>query len=81
MLLKASRGGGGKGQRICWTEKELLEGFRLCKQEAMNAFGDDRLLIEKFIEHPRHIEIQVLGDGQGTTVCEKKKKERRFFFC
>ena len=58
-MLKASAGGGGKGMRIAWNEKEVKEGFKMATEEAQNAVNDDRLLIEKFIDKPRHIEIQV----------------------
>ena len=56
---------------ICFSsrnDKEALEGFKLSKQEARASFGDDRMLIEKFIDNPRHIEIQILADGKGNTV-------------
>ena len=62
-MLKASAGGGGKGMRIAWNEKEVREGFHLASEEARSAVNDDRMLIEKFIDKPRHIEIQV-------SVCE-----------
>lgn len=65
VMIKASAGGGGKGMRIAWNDKEALSGFHLSKQEAKSAFGDDRMFIEKYIEEPRHIEIQVLGDKFG----------------
>ncbi|XP_031548764.1 propionyl-CoA carboxylase alpha chain, mitochondrial-like [Actinia tenebrosa] len=68
VMLKASAGGGGKGMRIAWNDTETKEGFKLSSQEAMSSFGDDRLLIEKFIDEPRHIEIQVLGDKHGNAV-------------
>jgi propionyl-CoA carboxylase alpha chain len=68
VMVKASSGGGGKGMRIAWNDEELLEGYRLSKQEAAASFGSDRMLIEKFIDNPRHIEIQVLCDGQGTSL-------------
>ena len=58
-MLKASAGGGGKGMRIAYNEKEVRSGFQLSSQEAAKSFNDDRLLIEKFVEEPRHIEIQV----------------------
>jgi len=64
VMIKASAGGGGKGMRIAWNDEEAIEGFRLSKQESMAAFGDDRLLVEKFIDNPRHIEIQLICDGQ-----------------
>lgn len=60
VMIKASAGGGGKGMRIAWNEKEAREGYRLSKSEAKASFGDDRMLIEKFIDNPRHIEIQVV---------------------
>uniref|UniRef100_A0A8C3S653 Propionyl-CoA carboxylase subunit alpha n=1 Tax=Chelydra serpentina TaxID=8475 RepID=A0A8C3S653_CHESE len=62
VMIKASAGGGGKGMRIAWDDEETREGFRFSSQEAASSFGDDRLLIEKFIDNPRHIEIQVLAD-------------------
>uniref|UniRef100_A0A8D2L5J5 Propionyl-CoA carboxylase alpha chain, mitochondrial n=1 Tax=Varanus komodoensis TaxID=61221 RepID=A0A8D2L5J5_VARKO len=62
VMIKASAGGGGKGMRIAWNDEETREGFRFSSQEAASSFGDDRLLIEKFIDNPRHIEIQVLAD-------------------
>ncbi len=68
VMIKASAGGGGKGLRVAYSDKEAHEGFASCKTEALNAFGDDRVFIEKFVEEPRHIEIQVLGDAHGNTV-------------
>lgn len=68
VMAKASAGGGGKGMRIAWDEKDLAEGFVLATQEAASSFGDSRMLIEKFVEHPRHVEIQVLGDTYGTVL-------------
>ncbi|ORY93381.1 propionyl-CoA carboxylase precursor, biotin carrier protein [Syncephalastrum racemosum] len=68
VMVKASAGGGGKGMRIAWNDDELREGFKLAKHESLNAFGDDRLLVEKYIDRPRHIEIQVLGDAHGHVV-------------
>ena len=68
VMIKASAGGGGKGLRVAFNDKEAFEGFSSCKTEAKNAFGDDRVFIEKFVEEPRHIEIQVLGDAQGNCV-------------
>ncbi|XP_038242562.1 propionyl-CoA carboxylase alpha chain, mitochondrial [Dermochelys coriacea] len=62
VMIKASAGGGGKGMRIAWDDEQTREGFRFSSQEAASSFGDDRLLIEKFIDNPRHIEIQVLAD-------------------
>ena len=68
VMIKASAGGGGKGLRVAFNDKEAAEGFVACKTEAMNSFGDDRIFIEKFVEGPRHIEIQVLGDAHGNLV-------------
>ncbi|BBU68173.1 acetyl-CoA carboxylase biotin carboxylase subunit [Fluviibacter phosphoraccumulans] len=68
VMIKASAGGGGKGLRVAFDDKEAFEGFASCKNEAKNAFGDDRVFIEKFVEEPRHIEIQVLGDAHGNVV-------------
>jgi propionyl-CoA carboxylase alpha chain len=65
VMIKASAGGGGKGLRVAWSDAECREGFTSCRNEAKNAFGDDRVFIEKFIVEPRHIEIQVLGDAHG----------------
>ncbi|MCX7231105.1 MAG: acetyl/propionyl/methylcrotonyl-CoA carboxylase subunit alpha [Burkholderiales bacterium] len=65
VMIKASAGGGGKGLRVAYNDREAHEGFTSCRNEARNSFGDDRVFIEKFIEEPRHIEIQVLGDGHG----------------
>jgi acetyl/propionyl-CoA carboxylase alpha subunit len=64
-LIKASAGGGGKGMRIVHSEGEFLEALEGAKREAMNAFGDDKVLIEKFITDPRHIEVQVMSDQHG----------------
>lgn len=69
VMLKASAGGGGKGMRVAYNEEEVRQGFRLSSQEAAQSFNDDRLLIEKFVEDPRHIEIQVMGDEHGNVVC------------
>src|SRR5574338_386903 len=68
VMIKASAGGGGKGLRVAFNDQEAFEGFSSCKSEAKNAFGDDRVFIEKFVEEPRHIEIQVLGDAHGNVV-------------
>ena len=65
VMMKASAGGGGKGMRLAWNEKDVREGFDSVKREGLASFGDDRVFIEKFIEQPRHIEIQVLGDQHG----------------
>jgi propionyl-CoA carboxylase alpha chain len=68
VMIKASAGGGGKGMRIAYTAKEAEEGYGSARSEAKSSFGDDRVFIEKFIENPRHIEIQVLGDKHGNIV-------------
>jgi propionyl-CoA carboxylase alpha chain len=68
VMIKASAGGGGKGLRVAFNDKEAFEGFSTCRNEARNSFGDDRVFIEKFVEQPRHIEIQVLGDAHGNIV-------------
>ena len=68
VMLKASAGGGGKGIRVAWNRRDVEEGFPAVRAEAKNSFGDDRIFIEKFIESPRHIEIQVLGDKHGHVV-------------
>ncbi len=68
VMIKASAGGGGKGIRVAWNTKDVEEGFPAVKAEAKASFGDDRIFIEKFIESPRHIEIQVLGDKHGNVV-------------
>ena len=68
VMIKASAGGGGKGLRVAYDDKEAFEGFSSCRNEARASFGDDRVFIEKFVEQPRHIEIQVLGDAHGHIV-------------
>jgi len=68
VMIKASAGGGGKGMRIACEAGEVAEGFEASVSEAKSSFGDDRIFIEKFIEQPRHIEIQVLADGQGNII-------------
>jgi len=68
VMIKASAGGGGKGLRVAFNDKEAHEGFASCRTEAKNAFGDDRVFIEKYVEEPRHIEIQLIGDAHGNCV-------------
>ena len=68
VMIKASAGGGGKGLRVAFNDKDAFEGFTSCRNEARTSFGDDRVFIEKFVEEPRHIEIQVLGDAHGHCV-------------
>src|SRR5437763_9450387 len=67
-MIKAAAGGGGKGIRVAWERRDVEEGSPAVRAEAKGAFGDDRIFIEKFIESPRHIEIQVLGDKHGHVV-------------
>ncbi len=69
VMVKASAGGGGKGMRIVWKKEEMAEAFLSASNEARNSFSDDRVFVEKFIENPRHIEIQVIADKQGNIVC------------
>ncbi|MCM8593924.1 acetyl-CoA carboxylase biotin carboxylase subunit [Accumulibacter sp.] len=68
VMIKASAGGGGKGLRVAFNDQEAAEGFDSCRNEARNSFGDDRVFIEKFVEGPHHIEIQVIADSFGNTV-------------
>src|SRR3954449_4687998 len=68
VMIKAAAGGGGKGMRIARSKAEVAEGFARARSEAKNAFGDERVFIEKFIDNPRHIEIQVLGDKHGQVI-------------
>ena len=68
VMLKASAGGGGKGMRVAWNEDECRDGFAKATNEARSSFGDTRIFIEKYIQQPRHIEIQVMADSHGTVV-------------
>ena len=68
VMMKASAGGGGKGMRLAYGEQDVREGFEATKREGLASFGDDRVFIEKFIESPRHIEIQLIGDQHGNIV-------------
>ncbi len=68
VMLKASAGGGGKGMRVAWNEAECRDGFARATNEARSSFGDERVFIEKFIEEPRHIEIQVMADTHGNVI-------------
>jgi propionyl-CoA carboxylase alpha chain len=85
VMIKASAGGGGRGLRVAWNEPECREYFASCQSEARTAFGDDRILIEKFIAEPRHIEIQVLGDAHGTVLhlwereCSIQRRHQKVF--
>ena len=67
-MIKASAGGGGKGMRIAFNDKEAVEGFKLSQDEAVSSFGDGRIFIEKYIQSPRHIEYQILGDLYGNYI-------------
>ena len=68
VLVKAAAGGGGRGMKVARTEEELVDAIQTAKTEAKAAFGDDAVYLEKYLEKPRHIELQVLGDGQGHAV-------------
>ena len=68
VMLKASAGGGGKGMRVAWNDAECRDGFQRATNEARSSFGDERVFIEKFIEEPRHIEIQVMADTHGNCI-------------
>ena len=68
VMIKASAGGGGKGLRVAYNDRECFDGFTSCRNEARNSFGDDRVFMEKFVQEPRHIEIQVLGDAHGNVI-------------
>jgi propionyl-CoA carboxylase alpha chain len=68
VMIKASAGGGGKGMRVAYNDAEVSEGFKSAQNEARSSFADDRVFIEKFVEEPRHIEIQVLGDSHGNVI-------------
>jgi propionyl-CoA carboxylase alpha chain len=68
VMMKASAGGGGKGMRLAWSETDVRETFESVKREGLASFGDARVFIEKFVENPRHIEIQLIGDQQGNLV-------------
>jgi len=66
VIIKASAGGGGKGMRVVWKEEEFEKAFQTASSEAESAFGNSAVYIEKFIENPRHVEIQIIGDSEGT---------------
>ncbi len=68
LMLKAASGGGGRGMRVIRKEEELKKAFNESKREALNAFGDDTVFLEKFVENPKHIEIQIVADNYGNTV-------------
>ena len=85
VMIKASAGGGGKGLRIAWNSAEAKEGFEGARAEAISSFGDDRIFIEKFVDQPRHIEIQVLGDKHGNIIylnereCSIQRRNQKVF--
>lgn len=68
LIIKAAAGGGGRGMKVVHQESELLKQFKLAKSEALVGFGDDTVFMEKFLTSPRHVEVQLLGDGQGNVV-------------
>ncbi len=68
VMIKASAGGGGKGLRVAFDDKHAFDGFTSCRNEARSSFGDDRVFVEKFVEQPRHIEIQLIGDSHGNVL-------------
>ena len=68
LLIKAVMGGGGKGMRIVWSDSEFLEKLEACKRESLNAFGDEKVLLEKYLVNPRHVEVQVVADHHGNVV-------------
>lgn len=74
VILKATAGGGGRGMRLCWDDKELEEGWHSARQESAAAFGNDGMYLEKYIEEPRHIEIQIAADQYGN-VCHLSERD------
>ena len=68
VILKATSGGGGRGMRVVKEEENLISLIEITKKEALNSFGNERIYIEKYIENPRHIEIQIIGDGKGNAI-------------
>jgi len=74
VMMKASSGGGGRGMRVLWSDDELEDAWEKARQEAKAAFGDDDMYMEKFIEEPRHIEIQIIGDQFGT-ICHLSERD------
>lgn len=68
VMIKASSGGGGKGMRVARSDEELEEQFNLAQMESANAFGDDTMYLERFVENPRHVEIQIMADSHGNVV-------------
>ena len=68
IIIKAASGGGGRGMRVVHTESALMNSIQLTKTEAKNAFGDDTVYMEKYLQNPRHVEVQILSDGQGNAI-------------
>ncbi len=68
VIIKAAAGGGGRGMRVVHTESALMNSIHLTKTEAKNAFGDDTVYMEKYLQNPRHVEVQILSDGQGNAI-------------
>ena len=68
IMIKASAGGGGRGMRVVRNENELIDGLAITMKEALSAFGSDVVYLGKYIENPRHIEVQVVGDGKGNAI-------------
>ncbi len=85
VMIKASAGGGGKGMRVAYDDTECAEAFRMATNEAISSFGDGRLFVEKFIEEPRHIEIQILCDTHGNCLhlnereCSMQRRNQKVF--
>mmetsp|Transcript_6774 Transcript_6774/g.9886 ORF Transcript_6774/g.9886 Transcript_6774/m.9886 type:complete len:676 (-) Transcript_6774:1702-3729(-) len=85
VMVKASAGGGGKGMRVAWNKTETIEAYKLCSGEAEASFADGRLLIEKFVEKPRHVEIQIMGDKHGNVLyfpereCSIQRRNQKIF--
>ncbi|KAJ8907786.1 hypothetical protein NDN08_007890 [Rhodosorus marinus] len=85
VMVKASAGGGGKGMRVAWNKTETIEAYKLCSGEAQASFADGRLLIEKFVEKPRHVEIQIMGDKHGNVLyfpereCSIQRRNQKIF--
>lgn len=68
LLIKAVMGGGGKGMRLVWKESEFLDALAACQREARSSFGDDRVLLERYLQNPRHVEVQVVADTHGNVL-------------
>ena len=87
VIVKAAMGGGGRGIRIVPTAEDLEPMFRLASNEALNAFGDGRCFVEKYVDQPRHIEVQCLGDGTGNVIhlydrdCSVQRRHQKVVEC